>query len=256
MAGPLPHTAHVQQMMEKYLDDAIFIMHDAHKKLRTSKEFRLVYRCSLATHALLEKVLGTTTRPRPNAVESTVLRIPLIVATRQLSLARIELRRFVELVLWTIYFSEHPVEWQSFQASPDRGFAKSLDEPISYCAHREITFYLSYAKERIQQEPSGLAKEAIDSLRKLHGRLSAFVHPAHIAGASSRIPPFEDISPDALKTFVDIQRPVLAQACILLAACNRKRFDRLPPMHRAHFDWLIGTTLEKRLRSGHFGLPL
>jgi hypothetical protein len=40
----------------------------------------------------------------------------------------------------------------------------------------------------------------------------------------------------------------------VLAAHFRQRFDKLPPVHRAWFDWLVGSKVAKKIRSGPFGL--
>ena len=50
------------------------------------------------------------------------------------------------------------------------------------------------------------------------------------------------------------QKAVFSNSCILIAAFNRKQFDKLPPMHRAYFDWLVGTKLKKNIRAGAFGI--
>jgi hypothetical protein len=41
---------------------------------------------------------------------------------------------------------------------------------------------------------------------------------------------------------------------IVLAAFFRTKFENLPPVHRAWFDWLVGSNTAKRIRSGKFGL--
>ena len=171
-----------------------------------------------------------------------------------ISIALIELRRFVELCYWSIYFTDHAVEWAHFTANPCQGFQKSLEKPISYCAHRGMFFYANYAMERMEDEPSGIGRKAADSLSNITGTLNAEVHPGKIAGSGGKLPPIDDLSETALKSFSKIQKTVFVNVLILLAAFNRKQFDNLPPMSRAYFDWLVGAELRKAIRANSFGL--
>ena len=172
----------------------------------------------------------------------------------QISIAMVELRRFIELCYWSIYFTDHAVEWSHFASDPKQGFQNNLDNPISYCAHRGMHFYSNYAKERMKGEPSGIGLKAIISLRDITGELNEKVHPGSIASAGKKLPPIDDISEAALKSFGKIQKKVFLNVAILMAAFNRNQFNKLPPMHRAYFDWLVGATLRKAIRAGSFGL--
>jgi len=241
-------------MAVKYLDDALTIISTKFRRLKKLSEFRATYRVCLAADAALSRLQSKRMRPSLKAARSIVRRIPLIVAVGQLAVARIELRRFIELLFWTTYFKDHPIEWACFESNPTAGYGKSLDNPISYCARRECTFYANYAKERMNEEPSGLGAEAAESLRRALRELNSIVHPGGIATSKLRIPPFEEVGKDALVEFSKSLRGVLGQGCILAAAINRRGFDRFPPMHRAHLDWLIGTENSKKLREGAFGL--
>lgn len=256
MAGPLPHTTQVQEMMEGYLDDAEKMIDDFLRLSRGSSNFRSIYRISLAADAVLSKLATRKTGPGLQPARSIVLRIPLLVAVGQTSVASVELRRFLEILFWYMYFAEHPVEWTSFKGTPGKAYGRTLDAPIYYCAHREMAFYVNYALERMESEPSGIAKQAITELRKTQGQLNAVVHPGVMATTTTKTPPFDDLSPADLAKFQIIQRCVFSNGCLVVAAFCRKQFDSLPSMHRAHFDWLIGTSLAKRIRSGPFGLTL
>lgn len=255
MAGPLPHTSEIQAMTIAYLEDALSIVGAQFRHLQKVSEFRAIYRICLAADAALSKLQSKRMRPSLKAARSIVLRIPLLVSTGQLTVGRIELRRFIELLFWTTYFSDHPVEWACFEANPMEGYSRNLDNPIDFCARRESAFYANYAKERMKGEPSGVGAEAVDALHKGQRELNSVVHPGGIGVSKLRIPPFEDLGRDALVKFSKSLRGVLGHGCILAAAMNRKGFDSLPPMHRAHFDWLIGTEISKRLRKEEFGLP-
>ena len=254
MAGPLPHTSQVDQWADDYLSDAESRFKQSIAKVRKTSAFREIYWSSLAADGIFEKLSTPQWKPQSRAGRSVILRIPLLAAAGQVSVAKVELRRLVELTFWTIYFSEHPVEWSSFKASPSDGFFPNIDKPIRYCAHRGLKFYLDYAAERFEQEPSGLAIEAVKQIRAAGDQMNAIVHPAQLSVTPGRIPPFEDVSESALRAFCKIQKSVCSNVCIALAAMFTQKFNKLPPMYRANFDRLIGSTTAKQLRSGAFGL--
>jgi hypothetical protein len=56
-------------------------------------------------------------KPSLNAARSIVLRFPMLTAIGQGAISKAELRRFLELIFWTIYFTDHPVEWSEFNSS-------------------------------------------------------------------------------------------------------------------------------------------
>lgn len=254
MSGLLLHTEQIQSMMEQYLKDTRLIIDESLAALRRSKAFRLIYKTSLAADAVLLKLSNNRMKPSLNTLRSIDLRIPLLVAIRQTSIARVELRRFIELCNWSIYFTDHSVEWTHFASEPKKGFQNNIENPISYCAHREASFYSNYVLERMKDEPSGIGHQAISSLKQISSELNAAVHPGDIAISTQKIPPVDDISEQMLMNFNKTQKTVFSNSCILIAAFNRKQFGKLPPMHRAYFDWLVGTKLKKNIRAGAFGL--
>jgi hypothetical protein len=254
MAGPLPHSTQIQKLAETFLGEVGAEISKAQCRLTKSVEFRRIYRISLATDALLSRLLRLSQRPPPHAARAIVKGVPLLVCARQLGPARIELRRFMELVVWDVYFAEHPVEWEKFRSNPTHGFTRDEKDPIEYCAHRELEYYLNYAKSRVLDEPSKLAGQAVDELRLLKGKLNEAVHPGAGTGLTGHVVPLDAIEEPVLREFSDLQRSVFRSACILIASVRTRAFDRLPPMHRAHFDWLVGNQLAKTVRSGPFGL--
>jgi hypothetical protein len=254
MAGPLPHSAQIQEQSEHFLKEVQEKISLAHSKLRNSNHFRQIYKASLAAHAVISHISKQTRRPPGHAIQAIVLRVPLLVSIRQLGAAKIDLRRFVELISWSVYFHDHPVEWNRFRESPTGGFVRELDDPIEYCAHRELTFYLNYAKSRLKDEPSGIPKAAVDRLRLLQATLNASVHPGTDAHATTHRIPLDEISEDNLKEFYDTQKSVFMDACILVSAIHKTRFNSLSATSRALFDWLVGSQLSKQIRSGPFGL--
>jgi hypothetical protein len=103
-------------------------------------------------------------------------------------------------------------------------------------------------------EPSGIAHQATSSLIRISSELNASVHPGSIAILTEKTPPVDNISEKKLIIFNNIQKTVFSNGCILIAAFNRKQFNKLPPMYRAYFDWLVGSKLKKNIRSVAFGL--
>lgn len=254
MAGPLPHSAQFAKWTNAYLVDTENAIRSAIASLKTSVDFRAIYQNSFAAEAVLGRLCTSRWRPPGHGIRCLLLRIPLLVATRQISSAIVELRRLTEMTFWVCYFTDHPVEWREFESNPASGFHPAIDQPIRYCAHRGIKFYMDYTAERLAADPSNLGIESVQDLRNLVNELNSVVHPAHLSAAQRRPPPFEDISSTSLVKFSDLQHRVFAAVVIILSAVFRKQFDVLPAMHRAQFDWLIGTKRAKRLRSGSFGL--
>ena len=121
-------------------------------------------------------------------------------------------------------------------------------------AHRGFSFYSNYVLELMKGETSGIAHQAASSLIRISSELNAAVHPGEIAISTRKIPPVDDISEQMLMNFNKIQKAVFSNGCILIAAFNCKQFNKLPPMNRAYFDWLVGTKLKKNIRSGDFGI--
>jgi len=252
MPSPLPHSADIRSEIDRYLKDAATLLSASTAILKTSGPFRAIYKSTLATDAVLAK-LTSTEQPKLSVCRSILRRVPLLIAFGQVSTGRIELRRFIEVAYWCVYFTDHPVEWAHFCTTPETGYVKSTDEPIAFCAHRNLAFYADYAKERFRAERSGLAATAAEELYVDYAALSATVHPGRAATTKVVKPVKEDIDSAALESFGTTKRRICSSSCIMLGALLRPRFDRLPPMHRAWFDWLVG---EKRrtVRQGPFGL--
>jgi hypothetical protein len=177
-----------------------------------------------------------------------------LVGIGQSSVGIVELRRFVELILWTVYFTDHTVEWSYFESQAGSGFAQDTRKPISHAARRELAHYIEYARELMGSEPSGLGVNAVDSLKQCSHELNANVHPSEIAKASVKAPPHDDVSEAQIRKFSRLQHRVFASSCLLLAAYRRNQFQRFDAIRRAHFDWLIGHKLRRRVRQGPFGL--
>jgi hypothetical protein len=115
-------------------------------------------------------------------------------------------------------------------------------------------FYSNYAQELFKRETSGIAATAAAELSVGHGKLNAEVHPSHAATTKSLKPAWDCLTGPELKSLAATNRSVCANASIVLAAYFRKRTEKLPPVHRAWFDWLVGPVIAKKIRSAKFGL--
>ncbi len=249
-----PRPAQLREHVANYIADAESIFTETLAKARKSTAFGEIYHVSLSTDTVLRGLSGPTLKPKVAGARSIALRLPLLVSVGQQSVATVDLRRVVELIFWTIYFSDHPVEWRSFNAESGSGFSRDTRKPISYSAHRELAYYLDYAKELMNSEESGLGNCAVDGVRQACHELNAVVHAGQMAKAAARKPPHEDISEPDLRKFGDLQRRVFANCSVVFAAYNRRRFDQLGAGARAHFDWLVGLAIRKKVRQGPFGI--
>ena len=168
-------------------------------------------------------------------------------------MSRLALRQAIELTFWSIYFSDHAIEWVSFEANPSlsRGDPSS---PIQHAAHRDPSFYRAYAQELFGSESSDIASEAVELLSRDYGSLSVEIHPTGMSKIRRLRPAIEDPSAQQLAACRRIHREVCASMCIALSALGTNRFNALPLVHRAWFDWLIGPRRAMKIRSGRFGL--
>jgi hypothetical protein len=255
MASVLPHSAVIKSNVDEYCKDTQVIVGECVGRVRSESDFREIVKATLATDTVLARLSTRREAPRISAARGLMQRVPLLVAIGQLPASRAELRRFIEVTLWTIYFTDHPIEWRAFCQDVGRGYAKDINAPIAYCAFRERLFYSNYAIELFEKEPSGLAQLAAKKLSTVFAELNAFVHPGHVATTTPLRPAWDDVTKKELKQLAMLHRNVCSSACMVLSARFRKQFDRLPPVGRAWFDWLVGSQLAKKLRAGDFGLP-
>ena len=253
MAKILPHNARIRSDVSSYLREVADIVSECTQELHDAAEYRNIYKTCLATDSVLRKLSHRET-PRLAVARGLIQRVPFLVAAGQLPSVRYELRRFVEVVLWCIYFSDHAVEWKTFQENPTKRFVKDISQPIVFCAFRERAFFSNYAAELFKNEPSGIALEAARELSRRCNELNAEVHPQKIATAGGLRPAWDRLTDAELAATAKVHRSVCSACCVMLAAYLKQRFNRLPPVHRAWFDWLIGSGRAKKTRSGRFGL--
>ena len=249
-----PKNAELKHMVLAYLNQCKELTAERIDAALKQDLFKPIFHASLSAEGVLSHLSGPSLRPSLNGARSIVLRLPALVALGQISAAEGELRRFLELVLWTVYFTDHPREWSEFQGKSNKGFSRDPRSPISYAAHREFGFYLDYARELMEGEPSGLGTRAVNEIKQTIYKLNATIHPGTLARDGAKVAPFDDLSDDRLRRFSNLQCSTLSNACLLLAAYRKVRFNNFPAGSRAHFDWLIKTTNRKQIKAGPFGL--
>ena len=176
MATTLPHGNVIAKTVADFLRDVESDWQRVSVDASGSPDFREIFKSVWATDQVLRGLSDRVVHPSMNSLRTVVRRIPVIVLSGQLDAIQGELRRFVELVFWQVYFSDHPIEWRHFSRSPDLGISRAQDKPIEYCSHRERMFYSNYASERMLEEPSGLAGKASDELSSLCNKLNSYAH--------------------------------------------------------------------------------
>ncbi|MGA2102679.1 MAG: hypothetical protein ABSG34_16345, partial [Candidatus Sulfotelmatobacter sp.] len=212
----LPSAAAVGAQVAAYLTDVEKHTLACVKEVAKRSAFGQIYQTALAAHAVLGNISTSALTPRLSPARSIAVRIPLLVSVGQSSVATGELRRFVELILWTIYFTDHPVEWRKFLENKTKGFSQDQRKPIAHAAHRQLNSYLEYAEELMAEDPSGLGSESVKGIRQAVWELNAAIHAGRIARESRSIPPHDDISDKALRTFLKIERATFSNCCVLL----------------------------------------
>ncbi|MEQ9066564.1 MAG: hypothetical protein RLO18_07575, partial [Gimesia chilikensis] len=174
----LPHTKQLTTWANAYLRDVETLAKAGLNRLNGDKDFRLLYKVCLATDLCFRGLAKDADCPGLDAARNLVARIPMLASLNQTSSVLVELRRLIELIAWTIYFTDHPVEWRQFSGNETREYANRQDRPIEYCAHRPLKYYLDYICEFLDSEPSGLAIAEVSRLRAIGNDLSFRVHAA------------------------------------------------------------------------------
>jgi hypothetical protein len=223
---------------------------------KKSPTFKQIFRVALAGESVLSTIRSRKLCPEISAIRNTSRRVPVLIALGQIGLAKVELRRLLELTFWVVYFTHHPREWDHFDGKRQFGFTRDVNKPIGYAAHRDLSFYFSYALEYMESEPSGQAMSAINILNDVKKQLNASVHAGQIARQPSVQIPFDRFAENDLQQFLSLQKLALANSIILLLAFDRRTFDSLQAGPRAYFDWLIDANARRNIRKGPFGLSL
>lgn len=254
MKSVLIRGSDLENQSKRYLADSGSLLTRSISSFKNSKDFYELYKICLASKAVLTELDSPRFKPALNSLHTISLRIPLLVAAGQSAVVKVELRRFVELTFWTIYFTNHPIEWQNFSGTRGTGFSRDTHRPITFAAHRELNAYMEYAREYMEAEPSGVALKALNMLEDDKNQLNSAVHAGEIARAPLLNVPVDPFSQKDLKRISALVKRILGHSIVLIAAFDKDKFDHLPAGPKAYFDWLIGASFQKKIRLGPFGL--
>lgn len=247
-----PHSQQTRSDALGYLDELATVHAENLTALKKSSAFIELFKATLAGDASMASLSGKEPRDL-TAVRAPMRAVLVLASTGHTRSAQVELRRTIEAVVTAGYFQDHPVEFARVKAQPRHGFETDPKKPISFAAFREFSFYANYCLERLTPEPSGLALPALKVLTAEYGNMSAMVH-APAALPASYLPESLEITEPSLAALSKLARSVFAASALVVAAARRDAFNALPAMSRGWFEWLIGTTRAKQLRSGPFGL--
>lgn len=237
-----------------YANEASGLVVQALAAAASNAHFRDIYRVSSAADAVIGALGGNGVHPPLGAARRLILRLPLLFAAGQNAAFTAELRRTAELVLWAIYFTDHPVEWWAFQHEQAGGFFRDQRQPIRYAAFRDLAFYAGYAEELMKRDPSGLGREGTKRIRDAVATMNSWIHPGHAAAARGHASILDAPDTGSARSLASLAKQALSGECLLLAAFRWGRFGMLGPAPRAHFDWLVGSHMRKRSRAGPVGI--
>ena len=252
MAKGIPHSAEVHANLKSYLSDADNISTALLTKISTDAEYVGIFKNSIAAYSVLVKLSRRNRVNLLNTAASIVRRCPFLIAFGQLSLARIELRRFLESVSRYPYFSEHPIEWNRVLSDSELGTVKDDSDPIAWCAARDQRWYVNYIKVRFPDK-SELIKSSIEVYSRLYKEMSSHVHVTKETATRLRISEVIETPTSAeLKQFRESQRAMYKAGLITALAVKPAALNKLPAVERAWFDWLLGVGDSKLVAGGLF----
>lgn len=242
---PLPHSQVTHAQMVTYLQGIADTVTASATDLEESREFKAIYKNSLAAHIALASFAKNQLHLVRSAADLS-RRLPIFIACRQQTEANAALRRFIELVVWFAYFKDHPVEYHEYEQNPGTGYVRYDDNPIAAAAHREVGYYFAYIRERSRCAASSILGSALNVLQRGYGTASSFVHAAP---DPRRREPFDTLDSTVLRRYSAEQHAILAAGVIVIAWSLPKAIHNLDAVARSWFDWFIGKRAANALRS-------
>ncbi len=222
---------------------------------KRNSDFKSIYNKGMAAH----KLLAAWSPDNPELLSSAAgaaRRTVALLCIRQYSLVNVELRRFIECIIWYLYFADHHVEWEVLKNNPSRDWRKKPTKPIETAANAPTNHYFSYIHERMATEPSGLAKSAIDIFRNEYSVVSDYIHGAQPAVEGSLALTYDREDPQQHKIMKRRCFQIFKSGCILVAALKKNLLDDLNTTDRGVFDKLVSPSTARKIHQKPFGLPL
>lgn len=220
---------------------------------KINAEFKSIYNKGMATFRILnawapdnEELLGSAAGAAKRAIA--------LVCIRQYSLVSVELRRFIECILWYVYFADHPVEWEMFKGNPGRSWKKKIEKPIETAANAPTNYYLRYSEERMVGEPTGLATAAVGVFRNEYDILSIYIHGATPAIDGSLALTYDREDPKQHEELKKRCYKIFKSGCIIIAALKITLLENLNTTDRNYFDKLVSPSTARKIREQPFGL--
>lgn len=251
----IPHSAKTNSDFSELLGDLGTFVDESIKAAANDSDLKGLFRLSTALHSSLNGFLIRDESRLLNAAAGIARRVTVLAVLHQVSLAKVELRRLIECTLWYVYFHEHPVEFEAFLREPSRSWDEKRDRPISSAASSPMSFYAAYAKERFENEPSGLGLRAVEVLRQEYGNLSGHVHAAlgAMSDKGNLALPHDQWTKPVAGSLKDVVQQVFRSSIIAISASNPDLLGGLDAIPRSWFDWLVSEDA-KAIRGSPFGI--
>lgn len=220
---------------------------------KNNAEFKSIYNKGIAASKVLN-VWAQDNQELLSAAAGASKRAIALACIRQYSLLHVELRRFIECITWYIYFADHPVEWNVFKRNPGRSWREKIEKPIETAASSPINFYLRYLQERMADEPSGLARTAVDIFRNEYDKLSIYIHGGTPAIHGSLALTFDREDPTQHREIKNRCYKIFKNGCIIVAALKTQLLENLSATDREYFDRLVSPSTARKIREQPFGI--
>jgi hypothetical protein len=256
LARNIPHSTLIASHHSEMLDELKTTLDAFLVAARSDGEQRSIYKLCTAGYSVLRAFSLPRELRLLSAAAGGARRCAVLATIRQISLARVELRRLIECAVWYAYFVDHPVEFEAFEANPSRDWTSDKERPIESIARAEIGFFFRYALERARAARSTRVPEAVNTLKTAYGEMSGEVHAALGAlGASATLSQAHDPYDAKLSAHFreDVDR-VLTAAVLVISAVNTRLLAHLTAMERGWADWLIGVDASKEFRADSIGI--
>lgn len=252
----IPHSKVIQANFEEFLDQVTTSVIANIKSARIDSDVCNIFKVSLAAHTSLRAFSQKTGNPLLAAASGIARRCTTLIVVRQLSLTRVELRRFVECVFLYIFYLDHPLEWSIFSKNPSASGDFNRNEPLVSLAASSPALYRAFSKEILALDPTGIGSKSFEELATAHSNLSQEVHAGvgavHPSGSLALAQDRYDKSTIA-KLRNDVKL-VLGNGLRAIASASPTLLNGLDAIDRAWFDWMVGNADAKTIRGTQFGV--
>lgn len=252
----IPHSSSIRSDFEEFLEQVLTSVGANIGSAKKDPDVLNVFKVSLAAHTSFRGFSKVSNDPLLGAASGIARRCATLVAIRQISLTRVELRRLIECVFLYIFFLDHPMEWSLFSLNPSSSGEFDRNDPLVSLASGSPALYRAFAKGILSLEEAGIGPRCFEGLSTAYSNLSQDVHAGTGAVHSSGSLALAQDKYDgriATKLRNDVEA-VLGNAVRAIACANPPLLCGLDGIDRSWFDWLIGKDDAKKIRGGAFGV--